>query len=126
MNKKFFNKRKKGFTLIELMVVLAIIGILSSIAVPNFLGQKDEAKIKADRITAQNISLAVKSELLKGIKVEDIENNGYKKIADNYFDGTMPRPQTGDANFIITIDKDNVMISTKNYKLYPQFEKQGN
>lgn len=66
MNKKFLNKRKKGFTLIELMVVIAIIGILSSIAVPNFLGQKDEAKLKADQITSQNIALAVKSELIKG------------------------------------------------------------
>ncbi|SHH25949.1 prepilin-type N-terminal cleavage/methylation domain-containing protein [Clostridium grantii] len=41
----FYKKRKKGFTLIELIIVIAILGILSAIAIPKFNDYKDSASI---------------------------------------------------------------------------------
>ena len=48
-------KRKKGFTLIELIIVIAIIAILSAIAIPNFLAIQRKARVKADIATGKTI-----------------------------------------------------------------------
>ena len=54
------NHRDAGFTLIEIMVVIAIIGILATLIVPNIMGRPDEARITATKYDVGTISQALK------------------------------------------------------------------
>jgi type IV pilus assembly protein PilA len=48
-------KKKKGFTLIELIIVLAIMAIIAAIAIPNFTAIRDNSKVKADIQSCETI-----------------------------------------------------------------------
>ena len=54
--KKGRNLIEKGFTLVELMIVIVIVGILSSVALPQFLGVKGKAELGAS--IAEAVGLA--------------------------------------------------------------------
>jgi len=61
MLQKLRGNNQKGFTLIELMIVIAIIGILAAIAIPNFIAYRDKAFCGYAETDAQNILAALAS-----------------------------------------------------------------
>ena len=62
-------KRKNGFTLIEVMVVVAILGILASIIVPKIIGRPDDAK----KIKAKQDIMSIESAL----ELYKLDNGNY-------------------------------------------------
>lgn len=58
MLQKLRGTNQKGFTLIELMIVIAIIGILSAIAIPNFLSYRAKGQDSAAKSDANNFYTA--------------------------------------------------------------------
>ena len=53
-------QHERGFTLLEIMVVLVIIGVLAAMVAPRFIERADEAKVEATRAQMQNIGQAMK------------------------------------------------------------------
>lgn len=53
--------REEGFTLIELLVVMIIISILMAIAIPTFLGQKENAKATSAKANIKSVQDSIES-----------------------------------------------------------------
>ncbi|MCY6959301.1 type II secretion system protein [Clostridium brassicae] len=131
------SKKKKGFTLIELIIVIAILGILAFIVVPNFKGHKDDAKDSADqtngKIIADAAAMAITKDTIEfkdkkyvGTKGENIqytpeEKNGPgPKVAEateitEQLD-SVPKANTSDGDFYIKIDENGKIIVSVNEK----------
>lgn len=63
---KNLRKKKKGFTLIELIIVIAIIGVLAVVAIPKFGNASKNAKTNAELANAKNIANAATMAIAEG------------------------------------------------------------
>jgi len=66
-------RRSRGFTLIELMVVLVIIGVLAALIVPNMLDRADDARVTAARTDVNNLMQALKLYKLDNLRYPSSE-----------------------------------------------------
>lgn len=74
-------KNKKGFTLIELIVVLAVLAIILAIAVPRFMGVRESAALDSDISTIASVAKLVEFEFVRQ-NITDVDNNDTAADAD--------------------------------------------
>ena len=86
---KFWTNRPKfyrGFTLIELMVVIVILGILAGLIIPRIMGRPEEARRMKARIQIESIETALKLYKL---------DNGYYPSTDQGLEALVEAPTVG-------------------------------
>ena len=77
---------RRGFTLIELMVVLVIIGVLAALIVPNVLDRTDDARATAARTDINN--------LMQALKLYKLDNQRYPS-AEQGLEALVKKPGSG-------------------------------
>ena len=75
-------KSKKGFTLIELVVVIAILGILAAILIPVIGGFIERANTAANQANAKNLYNSVAMALAMGESVSDATGTAGQELPD--------------------------------------------
>ena len=117
---RFKIKKRKGFTLVEMVIVVVILGILSSMALMKYNNVQENAKKKADYATASTIATATIVAMNDGqisgdqVKVSELVSKGYLQ-------SDVKCNSTGEG-FNITIEGDSVKVKSGGKSYYPIIE----
>ena len=115
------NKKKKpGFTLVEMIIVVTILGILASVAIVKYGKVEANAKKNIDYTNASNIASAAIIALSEGVPSEQVTVNS---LVEKGYLNSKPKPQSVEATeFTISLEDDgkNITVKADQTTMYPK------
>ncbi len=90
-------KRNRGFTLMEMLIVVAIIAVLAAIAIPVFNGSLHKAKVAADMANVRAYYAELQTQYITTGKYIDIGSEPLQSVRRyiKFLDGTTVQMQAG-------------------------------
>lgn len=86
MQRKMYSTKQSGFTLIEVMVVIVILGVLAALVVPNVMGRADKAKVDTTVLTLKSVAGALEQ--------YKMDNNHFPTAQEGGLDALIHQPAT--------------------------------
>lgn len=122
--KKMRSNKREGFTLIEMVMVVVIIGVLSSMAMMKYGDVQTNAKIKADCATASTIATATTMAISDG-KLSSTTTSGEVVgilVAQGYLQSSVKSSKTS-SDFEVEIqDNNSIIVTSGNETFYPKYK----
>ncbi len=112
------NLKKKGFTIVELVIVIAVIAILAAVLIPTFVNLTKKANMSSDQQAVRHMNTLLAMDETKPTNTDEVVEilieNGYKDDLTTYYDG-YTLAWLAEKNKIVLVEN-NAVVWPKDYE----------